>query len=180
MNDLGRTDFNDRARSMVVQAGSWEICRDDGFRGGCQLFGPGRHGSLGFLAGEVSSIRPAGGGGGRPDWGGGRPPDEWGGRGRVVLYQQQGFGGRALALDQEVMPNFASSGFNDRASSLRVEGGYWMFCSDADFRGTCRTFGPGDYPTLPPGLESRISSGRRISNDYPYNANPDWRGAQRP
>jgi hypothetical protein len=51
-----------------------------------------------------------------------------------------------------------------------------MFCTDANFRGDCRTFGPGDYPNLPGGMENRISSGRRISNDYPYNRNPDWNG----
>ena len=44
----------------------------------------------------------------------------------------------------------------------------------ADFRGDCRTFGPGDYPQLG-WLSNQISSGRRISNDYPYNAPPAWR-----
>jgi hypothetical protein len=72
------------------------------------------------------------------------------------------------------MSNLDGTGFNDRASSLRVEGGYWLFCSDAGFRGTCRTFGPGDYPTLPPGLNNQISSGRRIHEDYPYNQSPAW------
>jgi len=72
--------------------------------------------------------------------------------------------------------NFDGNSFNDRASSLRVERGYWMFCSDAGFRGTCRTFGPGDYPNLPPGLDNRISSGRRIHNEYPYNSSPNWSG----
>ena len=38
-----------------------------------------------------------------------------------------------------------------------------------------RTFGPGEYPNLPPNLRDRISSGRRISNEYPYNAQPVWR-----
>jgi hypothetical protein len=66
------------------------------------------------------------------------------------------------------------SGFNDRASSLRIERGYWMFCSDANFAGECRTFGPGDYPTLPQGLSNRISSGRKVNNEYPYNQSPNW------
>ena len=48
-----------------------------------------------------------------------------------------------------------------------------MFCTDANFLGDCRTFGPGDYPSLS-WLSNRISSGRRISNDYPYNAPPRW------
>jgi hypothetical protein len=57
---------------------------------------------------------------------------------------------------------------------MRIERGYWMFCTDANFMGDCRTFGPGDYATLS-WLSNRISSGRRISNDYPYNAPPAWR-----
>ena len=51
-----------------------------------------------------------------------------------------------------------------------------MFCSDANFQGECRTFGPGDYPTLPYELNNRISSGRRITADYPYRQNPSWDG----
>jgi hypothetical protein len=46
--------------------------------------------------------------------------------------------------------------------------------ADADFRGECRTFGRGDYATLP-GMNNVISSGRRISNDYPYEGKPDWK-----
>ena len=41
------------------------------------------------------------------------------------------------------------------------------------------TFGPGDYPELPGDLQKRISSGRRISNDYPYRQNPTWNGTGR-
>ena len=164
--NLSRSEFNDRARSMVVHEGTWEICRDDGFRGGCQTYGPGRHPNLGQLAGASSSIRPiAPGGGGEGGWGRGA---------RVVLYEQPSFGGRRIAIDNDFLPNLASTGFNDRASSLRVERGYWMFCSDAGFQGTCRTFGPGDYASLPAGLNDRISSGRRISEEYPYNASPNW------
>jgi len=176
--NLGRTDFNDRARSIFVEGGTWELCRDDGYRGGCQTFGPGRHPDLGPLAGAVSSIRRVGGGpgGGAGGWNGSDWPDGWGNQGRVLLYEQTGFGGRRIALTTEFVPNFSSLGFNDRASSLRIERGYWMFCSDASFQGTCRTFGPGDYPTLPAGLDNRISSGRRISEDYPYQTNPNWSG----
>ena len=71
------------------------------------------------------------------------------------------------------MRNLDTTGFNDRASSLRVESGYWIFCSDSEFRGECRTFGPGDYASLA-GMNNVISSGRRISNDYPYDGKPDW------
>jgi len=80
---------------------------------------------------------------------------------------------RAYTVGSDVLNNLGSTGFNDRASSMRIERGYWMFCTDANFLGDCRTFGPGDYPSLS-WLSNRISSGRRISNDYPYNAPPRW------
>jgi hypothetical protein len=91
-----------------------------------------------------------------------------------VLYGQPAFRGRQFVMDSNVVPDLNTTGFNDRASSLRIESGYWMFCTDANFQGECRTFGPGEYPELPGGLQNRISSGRRISNDYPYRQNPSW------
>jgi len=91
---------------------------------------------------------------------------------RATLYEGANLSGRSYPL-HETMHNLCGSGFNDRASSLRVESGYWIFCSDSEFRGECRTFGPGEYATLP-GLNNVISSGRRMSNDYPYADKPDW------
>ena len=93
---------------------------------------------------------------------------------RATLYGQRGFAGRALAIDRPIVRNLQDYNFNDRAASLRVDSGYWMFCSDANFEGECRTFGPGEYPSLPPELQSRISSARRISNAYPYRERPNW------
>ncbi len=73
------------------------------------------------------------------------------------------------------MRDLEQIGFNDRALSVQVNEGYWLFCSDANFEGECRTFGPGDYPSLPPELSNRISSARRISTQYPYREHPNWR-----
>ena len=89
------------------------------------------------------------------------------GRGSATLFSGPNLSGRAFPLGGEGASNLDGL-FNDRASSLRVERGYWIFCSDANFRGECLTFGPGEYPNLPSQLDNRISSGRRISNDYPY------------
>lgn len=92
----------------------------------------------------------------------------------ATFYESENFGGREIRGDGS-MPNFRAIGFNDRASSLRVDWGYWIFCRDARFQGECRTFGPGEYRNLPPALNNRISSGRRVSNDYPYPDQPAWR-----
>lgn len=182
LSNFGSTGFNDRASSAVVNSGTWQLCSDADFGGSCNVFGPGRYNDLAGVTGRVSSARMiadngGGGGGGRPpggggDWNGGGGGG-WGGNGRVVLYEGNNFQGRAYTVNQDVVRNFGSTNFNDRASSMRIERGYWMFCTDADFAGECRTFGPGDYPTLS-WLSNQISSGRRISNDYPYNAPPRW------
>ena len=92
---------------------------------------------------------------------------------QVTFYSRDGFRGESFTADREIR-NMDRTGFNDRAQSLRVENGYWLFCSDAMFQGVCRTFGPGDYPNLPPGLDNRISSGRKIADAYPYTGRPSW------
>jgi hypothetical protein len=163
------TGFNDRAQSAVINSGTWQLCADADFQSSCEVLGPGQWPNLGSVTGRVSSARPmpqqAGGGGGGSGWGANT---------RVVLYEGQNFQGRSFTVNGDVLANLGDAGFNDRASSMRVERGYWMFCTDANFMGDCRTFGPGDYPTLS-WLSNRISSGRRISNDYPYNQAPAWR-----
>jgi hypothetical protein len=90
----------------------------------------------------------------------------------ITFYQDDNFRARQFTADQPV-PNFDRSGFNDRVNSAVVHDGRWEICVDSEFRGECRTFGPGDYASLP-GLNNTISSGRRISNDYPYTDRPNW------
>ncbi len=55
--DLDRTQWNDRARSMIVRSGTWQLCSDAFFRNNCQVFPPGRYDSLGGLNGTLSSLR---------------------------------------------------------------------------------------------------------------------------
>jgi hypothetical protein len=165
VSNFARNGFNDRVNSAVVHDGRWEICVDADFRGSCGVLAPGAYPNLGAYAGRISSVRPMDG-----RYSGSRPDDR--GRARATLYEGPNLSGRAFPIN-DMMANLGTTGFNDRASSLRVESGYWIFCSDSDFRGECRTFGPGDYASLP-GLNNVISSGRRISNDYPYNGKPNW------
>jgi hypothetical protein len=170
--NFDRIGFNDRVNSAVVHDGRWEICVDSEFRGGCAVLDPGAYPTLGAYAGRISSVRPVEGrySENRPDH---RSDDRGRNReARATLYEGPNLSGRSFALNDAVS-NMGRTGFNDRASSLRVERGYWIFCSDAEFRGECRTFGPGEYASLP-GLNNVISSGRRISNDYPYADRPNW------
>ena len=171
--NLDGSGFNDRAQSAIVHSGMWQFCADADYQGSCEGLGPGQWPNLGGVTGRVSSLRPVPGGGdvSAPGPGGG---GAWGGRTRVVLYEDANFQGRSYTVNEDSIFNLGTMGFNDRASSMRVERGYWMFCTDANFMGECRTFGPGDYPTLS-WFSNRISSGRRIANDYPYNAPPQWK-----
>jgi hypothetical protein len=179
ISNFAGNGFNDRISSAVVHEGRWEICLDADFRGGCSILAPGAYPNLGAYANRVSSVRPLDGrySDGRYDR---RYPDYPGryGDARATLYEGPNLSGRAFPI-HDAVANLGRTGFNDRASSLRVESGYWIFCSDSEFRGECRTFGPGEYVSLP-GLNNVISSGRRISNFYPYTDRPDWRDPYRP
>ncbi len=174
--DLDRTQFNDRAESIIVHDGVWEVCTDARFSGHCVRLQRGEYPTLdGSLNRRISSAReiaqyapppqPAGPGYGAPGSGG---------PARAVLYEGEGFRGRSFEITRDVVRNLDRTNFNDRGASLRVYSGYWIFCSDANFEGDCRTFGPGEYPDLPGDLNRRISSGRRISDHYPYGGAPNW------
>jgi hypothetical protein len=168
VTNFDRNGFNDRARSAVVNDGRWEICVDADFRGSCSVLAPGAYPNLGAYAGRISSVRPIDG-----RYSNYRADDRGQNRvARATLYEGPNLSGRSFVLN-DMMRNLDTTGFNDRASSLRVESGYWIFCSDSEFRGDCRTFGPGDYASLP-GMDNRISSGRQISSDYPYDDKPNW------
>jgi uncharacterized protein YcfJ len=54
--------FNDRARSAVVDRGSWEVCEDAQFEGRCVVLRPGSYQSLNGMgmSKRISSVRPAG------------------------------------------------------------------------------------------------------------------------
>ena len=179
VTNFDRNGFNDRAHSAVVHDGRWEICVDADFNGGCSVLAPGAYPNLGAYAGRISSVRPMDGryssnlDARYSSSSGNRYEDRGRDRqARATLYEGPNLSGRSFPI-YDTMPNLNTTGFNDRASSLHVESGYWIFCSDSEFRGECRTFGPGDYASLP-GMNNVISSGRQIASEYPYNDKPNW------
>jgi beta/gamma crystallin len=150
------------ASAAIVYGGTWRLCTREYYRGQCADFTPGRYDSLGGLNGriysaELISAAPAPVGVVVPT-----PSAE----GRVVLYDMPDFSGSSLAIDRRETPNLDWLGFGDRAASMRIESGYWMFCTDRGFRGTCRTYGPGEYPRLTPEVDHRIASIRRVNEVY--------------
>jgi hypothetical protein len=173
--NLADVGFNDRASSMIVRSGVWQLCEHKDFGGYCAEFGPGEYRELPNFNDRISSAREVSrgrddrrGGPGwhgdrderRGDWRDGR--DERGGpRGDAVqLFSGQRFEGPNVSLSGDVR-SLGEVGFNDRAGSIVIYEGRWEFCEHGDFRGQCVVFGPGRYPFLE-GMNNRISSMRRV------------------
>jgi hypothetical protein len=63
--DAGTLDFagfNDRASSIVVNAGRWQVCSDAEFRGNCMVLRPGQYANLSAMGmnDRVTSLRLVG------------------------------------------------------------------------------------------------------------------------
>ena len=169
--DLTDLNFNDRAASMVIRSGRWEVCVDSDFRN-CRVLDAGRYASLERLNYNISSVREVGGGAyadgndydnnGRDD---GRWNDQQGGRNvPVMLYNSANFGGRNMAVQREVR-DLERAGFNDQAESMVIRSGQWEFCEDRDYGGRCRVYGPGEYRRLDRDMRRSISSIRMVGRD---------------
>jgi uncharacterized protein YcfJ len=61
--NFDRSGFNDRASSVVVDRGRWEVCEDAGFRGRCIVLRRGSYPSLAAMGlnDRISSVRPVDG-----------------------------------------------------------------------------------------------------------------------
>ncbi len=157
------TGFNDRASSIVVRSGRWEVCTDSDFKGLCVTLPPGEYPTLDQrLSERISSAREVG-----------SNSDNRGsysnyGRGSIELFGQPDFRGRTMRLDTDA-ETLQGTGFNDRASSVVVTAGTWQLCSDDGYAGKCRTFTPGRYADLGYGMVKEISSARlvRSARDAP-------------
>lgn len=145
-SNLGALDFNDRASSVEIFRGRWQLCRHRDYRGDCVVLGPGRHNFDRTMNDEVSSLRPVYGRDDRSTL-----PER-----AVTLYERVELRGRALFVDGPVR-NLRDQDFNDRAAAIEVHGGRWELCSSSDFRGSCSVFGPG-WHRLPSSLAGELTS----------------------
>ncbi len=169
--NLGYLGFENRAASLYVISGVWEICTEPYYRGQCRTFPPGEQPFLGGQANRVSSARLVNDGLGE-----GGPSGSWGGGGEaeVAVYDRQGFSGLLRTL-RGPTPNFDPLGFNDAIASIAVRRGTWQFCTDAFYRGECVTFGPGRYGQLP-GRDDKFSSARPVSGGWGGGGEGGWGG----
>jgi uncharacterized protein YcfJ len=106
---------------------------------------------------------------------------------QVTFYEGEGFRGRAFATSSTI-DNFASTGFNDRASSVVVDRGRWEVCEHAHFEGRCVVLRRGSYDSLAAiGINNQISSVRPVARAArletevpPPMAAPSYEYRQRP
>lgn len=83
------------------------------------------------------------------------------GPGSLTLYADIDYKGKTLELVRDVA-DLNLSNFNNVASSIRVRGGVWQLCADAQFKGHC-TLVDKDTPNLTRfGLNDKITSIRRM------------------
>ncbi|SEN51323.1 Beta/Gamma crystallin [Duganella sp. CF517] len=164
--DLSSEGFNDRASSVRVRSGRWQLCENANFDGHCIVLGPGEYRKLEGFNDVLSSLREVGGDGDRGDRGdrghGRRGENGGGGRGGapIVLYSQSRFNGAELELRDDTR-KLDRLDFNDQAGSVIIREGSWQLCDDADFRGKCVVLSPGRYDNLRD-MGDRISSVRRV------------------
>ncbi|HEX7437221.1 MAG TPA: beta/gamma crystallin-related protein [Caldimonas sp.] len=152
--NIANTGFNDKASSIVVASGRWEVCTDADFKGTCVTLTRGEYPALDRrLNDRISSARETG------SFGENRGSYNDYGRGAIELFAQPDFRGPSLRLDRDSAA-LDASGFNDRASSVIVGSGTWELCSDNGFGGNCRTYAPGRYADLGYGMARQLSSVR--------------------
>lgn len=85
--------------------------------------------------------------------------------GRIVLYEYPNFGGLQAAVDRGQAKDLDWAHFgnaNHRATSIRVESGTWIVCTEIAFRGECRVLEPGEYPQLAGALSPGVSSAQQV------------------
>lgn len=82
------------------------------------------------------------------------------GRPGIVLYRDIYYRGERYALDHGT-PN-VGRGFNDQASSARVNYGVWLLCQDAGFRGRCITIDRDAPSFVALGFNDQLTSVRRL------------------
>ncbi|MEO1040310.1 MAG: beta/gamma crystallin-related protein [Pseudomonadota bacterium] len=59
------------------------------------------------------------------------------GGGSITLYDRAEYQGRSTTINGEV-PDLRNRGFNDMATSIRIDGGRWEVCLEPNFRGACQ------------------------------------------
>ena len=91
---------------------------------------------------------------------------------QVTFYEHDNYQGRSFTTNERQVGDFERFGFNERASSVLVQGERWEACEDVRFGGRCVVLRPGQYGSLAAmGLGGRITSVRAIGRDLRVDEN---------
>ncbi len=154
VDNLRSINFHDRAESVRVVSGAWELCSEPGYRKCQTVRNDVPHLSVVGLNKKLSSVRPA-----AYDGGGGNYPPTYPEEARIVLFEEDGYRGRSITLDQ-ASSNLAGSGA--RARSVQVISGTWLVCDRPRYAGSCQQIS-GSVPDLDRlGLAGRVRSARPV------------------
>lgn len=158
---LDRLGFDDRASSLRVRAGQWELCDEAEFKGRCELISESQAdlGAIG-LNNALSSLRPA------------VEPASRKVDADIVLYSGRNYSGQARGFDdsEAALSHF---GFNDEARSVEVNAGVWLLCEDREFDGQCELVDRSVRDLRDLDLDREVSSLQRS----PYAEGPSGYGA---
>jgi hypothetical protein len=166
LDTVARQGLGDSASSIVVADGRWEVCTMEYFRGRCTELQPGSYPSLSVsLNGRIASVREIGYSQPVPVTVAPSPPvvvaepppypftrasRAHDGRPRLLVRESE-LWRRWVTMDRGEANDLDWAHFQNpthRATSVRVESGNWLFCTDMAFQGSCRIFGPGEYANL--------------------------------
>ncbi|MEO7275630.1 MAG: beta/gamma crystallin-related protein, partial [Vicinamibacterales bacterium] len=145
--------FNDRAQSLRISGGVWDVCEDIDFSK-CRTVDRDLSSLSGLgLDKRISSVRPAFGRGGG---GGGFPPPN--SRRRLVIYDRDQYRGGAQTYDGAV-DRLGSVG--SRAQSVQVSGS-WQLCDGPQFTGRCVTVSQNVPNLVSYGMRNGVASARPV------------------
>jgi len=155
VDNLRSRSFHDRAESVRVLSGSWEICTEPHYRR-CQIVDHDvpQLSSLGMNK-KLSSVRFLAWGSG-----GGTYPSSPG-RARMVLFEGASYRGRSVTFDGE-STNMAQ--FGRRARSLQILSGTWLVCDGPNFSGRCQQVNSSQPDLDAWGFSGRVMSVRPVGN----------------
>jgi hypothetical protein len=85
--------------------------------------------------------------------------------GRAVLYEDPNFAGARVVIDRGQAKDLEWANFRNpshRATSIHIESGTWIVCTEIAFQGECHMLGPGEYPRLSGPLATGVSSAQQV------------------
>ncbi|MEO0465511.1 MAG: beta/gamma crystallin-related protein [Pseudomonadota bacterium] len=153
VDSLNGRGFNNRASSVRVYSGRWQLCADTRYGGRCEIVdrNVSRLANI-DLNDRITSVRLIN-------------PYQSHASSRLILFADSNYRGRQVTIDRYT-DDLRNIRFNDIASSARVFGGAWQICADTRYGGRCEIVSR-DFNMLSSiGLNNRITSVRPVNGDY--------------